>query len=468
MSTQQATQARQVTQARRSTIPLRRGTTRPDSAPPGPDMPRSLLGAWWLLGEPSLLERCRRRYGDVFTLDCWPFDDRLVVICDPVEIKRVFTADTDVVRAGEGNTFLEDVTGPESVLLLDGDRHLHRRKLMLPSFHGERIAAYGELMREIADEEIDRWPVGSAFASHGSMQRITLRVILRAVFGIEDAARMAELERLIPRLLGSVALVVPMLQRDLWPGSPWRRFTATRDAVDAILFDEMARKRADPGLAERGDVLSMLLEATDEEGERMTDTELRDQLVTLLLAGHETTATALAWTFERLTRNGAVLARLRETLAAGEEDYLECTIKESLRARPVVSYAMRRTMEPFAVGGYTAPAGAYVGTSVVLTHNNPDLYPQPELFRPERFADKRTDTYAWVPFGGGTRRCLGAAFATYEMKVVLRRVLERCELQAPEQRPERARRRFVTFVPSRGARVVLRERRAAETMPAAG
>jgi cytochrome P450 len=456
MSTQQATRARQ------ATIAPRWRTTRPDSAPPGPNVPRHLLGAWWLLDEPSLLERCRRRYGDVFTLDCWPFDDRLVVICDPAEIKRVFTADTDVVRAGEGNTFLEDVTGPESVLLLDGDRHLHRRKLMLPSFHGERIAAYGELMREIADEEIDRWPVGSPFASHSSMQRITLRVILRAVFGIEDVARMAELERLIPRLLGSIALVVPQLQRDLWPGSPWRHFTATRDAVDAILFDEMARKRADPNLAERSDVLSMLLEATDEAGEHMTDAELRDQLVTLLLAGHETTATALAWTFERLTRNPHALARLRATLAEDDnEDYLECVIKESLRARPVVSYAMRRTTEPFSVGGYTAPAGAYLGTSVVLTHKNPKLYPDPQLFRPERFADKRTDTYAWVPFGGGTRRCLGAAFATYEMKVVLRRVVERCEFTTPEQKPERAKRRFVTFVPSRGARVVLRERRAA-------
>jgi cytochrome P450 len=454
MSTQQATQAQQ------ATIPLRSRRTRHDASPPGPRLPRHLLGAWWLLDEPSLLERCRRRYGDVFTLNCWPFDDRLVAICDPAEIKRVFTADSNVVRAGEGNTFLEDVTGPESVLLLDGDRHLHRRKLMLPSFHGERIGAYGELMRQITDAEIDRWPVGRAFPSHTSMQSITLQVILRAVFGIENAARMSELERLIPGLLGSIVLVMPQLQRDLWPGSPWRRFTATRDAVDAILFDEMARKRADPNLAERSDVLSMLLEATDEDGEHMTDAELRDQLVTLLLAGHETTATALAWTFERLTRNPQVLARLRATLAENDEDYLECVIKESLRSRPVVSYAMRRTTEPFSVGGYTAPAGAYLGTSVVLTHKNPKLYPDPQLFRPERFADKRTDTYAWVPFGGGTRRCLGAAFATYEMKVVLRRVVERCELTTPEQKPERAKRRFVTFVPNRGARVVLEKRTA--------
>jgi cytochrome P450 len=445
-------------QAQQAAIPPRARPARPGSPPPGPPLPRHPLGAWWLLGEASLLQRCRRRYGDVFSLSCWPFDDLLVVICDPVEIKRVFTADSDVVRAGEGNTFLQDITGPESVLLLDGDRHLHRRKLMLPSFHGERIAAYGEVMREIADAEIDRWPVHSAFPLHASMQTLTLRVILRAIFGIEDATRMSELERLIPKLMGSIALVAPQLQHDLWPGSPWRRFIATRDAVDAILFDEMARKRSDPSLAERSDVLSMLLRATDEDGEHMTDAELRDQLVTLLLAGHETTATALAWTFERLTRNPVVLTRLRATLAGDDEDYLECVIKESLRSRPVVSYAMRRVTEPFPIGGHVAPTGAYIGTSIVLTHNNPAVYPEPEAFRPERFADKRTDTYAWVPFGGGTRRCLGAAFATYEMKVVLRRVLERCELTALEQRPERPKRRFVTFVPARGARVVLQRR----------
>jgi cytochrome P450 family 135 len=435
------------------------GVPRPSlEAPPGPRLPRLVLGAQWLLAEHRMLERARRRYGDVFTVNTWPFEDPLIIISDPVEIKRVFTADPEIARAGEGNAFLEDVAGPESVLLLDGKQHLHRRKLMLPSFHGERISAYGELIQQITDVEVDRWPLGESFASHTSMQRITLQVILRAIFGIEDAARMSELERLIPGLLGSIALVVPQLQRDLGPGSPWRRFIATRDAVDAILFDEMARKRADPDLAARTDVLSMLLEATDEHGEHMTDTELRDQLVTLLLAGHETTATSLAWTFERLLRNPQALARLRSSLAAGEEDYLECVIKESMRSRPVVSYAMRRVSEPFAIGGYTAPKGSIIGTSIILTHSNPKIYPDPKAFRPERFADKRTDTYSWVPFGGGTRRCLGAAFATYEMKVVLRRVLERCELTAADPKPERPKRRFVTYTPRRGARVIMQRR----------
>jgi cytochrome P450 len=427
--------------------------------PPGPRLPRHVLGVHWLLREHDLLERCRRRYGDVFSLNSYPFDNLLVVVCDPAEIKRIFTGDPEKLRAGEGNEVLEPVVGPESVLLLDGAQHLHRRKLMLPSFHGERISAYGELMREITNAEIDAWPLGSVFPIHTSMQTITLRVILRAVFGIEDAARMHELEGLIPGLIGTPALVVPLLQHDLGAASPWRRFTDRRAAVDAILFDEMARKRADPNLAERSDVLSLLLQATDEHGERMTDTELRDQLVTLLLAGHETTATALAWTFERLLRNPDVLARLRARLAEGDEEYLECVIKESMRTRPVVSYAMRRLAAPFPVGGYTAPAGAFLGTSIILTHHNPSLYPEPDAFRPERFADKRADTYSWVAFGGGIRRCLGAAFAIYEMKVVLRAILERCDLTAPEQKPERPKRRLVTYVPSRGARVVLQHRR---------
>jgi cytochrome P450 len=427
--------------------------------PPGPRLPRHLLGAQWLLREHRLLERCRRRYGDVFSLRMWPLG-LLVVVCEPAEIKRIFTGDPEIVQAGEGNAVTEPVAGPESVLLLDGKRHLHTRKLMLPSFHGERIQAYGDLIGEIAAAEIDRWPVGTPFPIHPSMQTITLRVILRAVFGIEDVARRIELERLIPELINSPALLWPVLQYDLGPRSPWRRFLALREEVDAILFDELARRRSDPDLAERGDILSMLLQARDEEGEAMGDWELRDQLVTLLLAGHETTATALAWSFERILRNPAVLGRLRVALAEGDEDYLDCVIKESLRSRPIIPYAMRRLAEPMEIGGYTVPAGAFVGSSTILTHSRADLYPDPEAFRPERFEDGGADTYTWIPFGGGVRRCLGASFATFEMKVILRHVLDRCELAVPDQKPERPVRRFVTYPPNRGARVVLQRRSA--------
>jgi cytochrome P450 len=411
----------------------------------------------WLLRERKVLERCRKRYGDIFSLNAWPFGF-LVVISDPAEIKRVFTGDPGAVQAGDGNAVAMPVAGRESVLLLDGERHLHRRKLMLPPFHGERLGVYEELIAQITDEEVDRWPLGTEFPIHSAMQSITLKVILRAVFGIDDADRRAELERLIPKMINSPALLWPPLQYDLGRWSPWRRFLALREEVDALLFAEIDRKREDPELSDRDDVLSLLLQARDENGESMGDEELRDQLVTVLLAGHETSATSLAWTFERLLRNQAVLARLRDKLAEGDEDYLDCVIKESLRSRPIIPYAMRRLTSPFEIGGYTVPAGAFIGASTALVHSRPDLYPDPDAFRPERFEDKRADTYAWIPFGGGVRRCLGAAFATFEMKIVLRRVVERCELAAPDPKPERARRRFVTYAPARGARVILRQR----------
>jgi cytochrome P450 len=432
--------------------------------PPGPRLPRHLLGAQWVLREHRLLERCRRRYGDVFSLKMWPLG-LLIVVCDPIEIKRIFTGDPEVLQAGEGNAVTEPVAGPESVLLLDGKRHLHTRKLMLPAFHGERIRVYGELIDEIAEEEIDRWPVGTTYPIHPSMQSITLQVILRAVFGIEDVARRAELQRLIPRLINSPALLWPILQYDLGPRSPWRRFLALREEVDTILFGEIAHKRCDPNLAEREDVLSMLLMARDQEGEAMSEAELRDQLVTLLLAGHETTATALAWTFERLLRNPEVLTRLRDALDEGDESYLDWVVKESLRSRPIIPYAMRRLTAPMKIGGYMVPAGAFVGSSTILTHSRPDLYPNPEAFRPERFQSPGADTYTWIPFGGGVRRCLGASFATFEMKLILRRVLDRCDLVAPDRKPERPVRRFVTYPPRHGARVVLEQRRAASLRP---
>jgi cytochrome P450 len=427
-------------------------------APPGPRIPKHVLGAYWLLAEHDLLQRCRRRYGDIFSLQIWPVGF-LVVIADPAEIKRVFTSDPDQLRAGEGNVVMQPVAGPESVLLLDGKRHLNRRKLMLPPFHGERMGVYAELIGEIADAEIARWPVGEPFSAHVSMQRITLRVILRAVLGIEDAARGAELERLLPKLLNSPALLWPFLQRDMGARSPWRRFVALRERVDAILFDEIARKRSDPQLAEHEDILSMLLTARDEHGEAMTDEELRDQLVTLLLAGHETTATGLAWIFERVLRTPTVHARLRTAVAEDDDRYLECLIKEGLRLRPVVPLVARQVNAPFPVGDYTVPTGSLLTCSMILTHSRPDLYPEPDAFRPERFMEDAPDTYTWLPFGGGTRRCIGAAFATLEMKVILRRVFSQCDLEAPDAKPERPRRRFVTYPPNRGARVVLSSRR---------
>lgn len=441
--------------------------------PPGPRLPRILVGMQWLLTEHRFLERCRRRYGDVFSLKMRKLG-LLVVICDPAEIKRVFTTDTDIARGGEGNSVTEPVAGSESILLLEGKEHLEKRKQMLPPFHGERLGVYSEMITESIDREIDTWPLQQTpFSMHASMDKVAGEVILRTTLGddIEDDNRV-ELEALVPKLITSPALLWPALQHDLGKRSPWRRFVSLRDRVDKILFEEISRKRADPNLAERDDVLSMLMLIEDEHGKLMDDQELRDQLVTLLVTGHETTATALAWTFERLLRNPAVLERLRASLAEGEEDYLNCVIKESLRSRPIIPYALRRLSAPLEIGGYTVPAGAYLGCSTILTHQRPDIYPDPDEFRPERFQDSATQNYAWIPFGGGVRRCLGASFANLEMRVILKRVFERCELIAPDLTPERPRRHFITYRPNHGASVLLMERRdaspAVTPVPAAG
>ncbi len=431
-----------------------------DGIPPGPRVPRHLLGTQWLLREHGLIERCRRRYGDVFSLKLWT-PGLLIVVCDPTEIKRIFTGDPNLLEAGAGNAFLRRVVGLRSLFVLDGAPHLQTRRLMLPAFHIGRIRAYGDLIDELTDAAIDTWPIDKPFSSLTSMHAITFQVILRAVFGIENVEQRQELERLLPTLVDSPVLTWPLLRRDFGPHSPKGRYISLHEKVSGLLFEEIERRRSEPDLEEREDVLSMLMLARDENGRGMDDGELRDQLLTLLLAGHETTAAALAWTFERLVRNPPVLDRLRNKLAEGDEEYLECAIKESLRCRPVVPAAMRHLAEPTEVGGYTIPAGAIVTASVILTHSRPDLYPEPTAYKPERFLDGGADTYTWIPFGGGVRRCIGATFAIFEMKQILKRVLARCELVAPDSRPERPVRRFVTYQPKRGGRIILRERQPA-------
>jgi cytochrome P450 len=425
--------------------------------PPGPRLPRSLQGLRFLATEHRMLERYRRRYGDVFTINMWPFE-RLVIVSDPAVVKRIFRGDPNELHAGEGNQILEPLLGAESVLLLDGDRHLQRRKLLLPAFHGDRMRVYGELMREIADAEIDEWPLRTDFPVHASMQRITLRVIIRAVFGVDDADRARELEDLLVLVTnnGQRAMMVPFLQRDFGGHGPWYRGNQAGERVDALLYDEIARARSNG--AERTDILSMVVAGSD-----LTDEQLRDDLMTLLVAGHETTATAMSWTVERVLRHPHVHARVRAALGDGDDAYLDLVIKEALRIRPVVTFAMRTLKVPMQIGGYTIPAGNTLGTSILLIHRRADLYPDPYAFRPERFERGGTDTYTWLPFGGGVRRCLGAAFAGFEMKQVLGQVFRRLDLRVTDPRPERAARRAITFVPAKGARVVVDARRPAES-----
>lgn len=437
-----------------------------DARPPGPRGPGLLLGLAWVLREPRSFPRWRRRYGDVFMLHSTGFAPPLTVVSDPILARRILAADRATVRPGDANGGpLRQLVGSQSLLLLDEDVHLHRRKLMLPPFHGERMRVYEELMRGIADAAIDSWPLRREFALHPAMQAITLRVILRAVFGIESSdSRFAELERLTIRYLnqGTKAWSLLMAGRELPRYGPWRVFVRTRSEIDEFLYAEISSRTLEPGLEDRDDILSLLIQARDEQGGGLTPLELRDQLMTLLLAGHETTATGLAWTFERLLRNPEAMRRLRLDLADGSEQYLGWVVKESLRSRPVVPFAIRYLTEPFPLGDYVAPADSLLAISISLLHQRSDLFPEPDAFRPERFAEPGIQSYAWLPFGGGVRRCIGASFATFEMQVVLRRVFERCELVAAEMKDERPKRRSVTFAPHRGARVLLEARKPAE------
>ncbi|MFL5867519.1 MAG: cytochrome P450 [Thermoleophilaceae bacterium] len=362
----------------------------------------------------------------------------------------------DDYRVGEPREVMEPVTGPTSVLLLDGKRHLRMRKLMLPPFHGEAIAHYAHLIEQITNREIDTWQPGDSIRTRTVAQTITMEVIIRAVFGITDPARIAELQQVLPRLSSPNPLLL-LLQKDLGPRSPWGRFVRLRDQVDGLLYAEIEQRRNDPDRDGRSDILTLLLTARDEDGNPLTDQELRDELITILLAGHETTATSIGWAFERLLRTPAALERLTAEVSAGDgSDYLEAVIKETLRVRPVVTEVFRAPTARTELGGYVFDAGMQLAASLMLVHYDPELYPpDPQAFRPERFLDGAPEPYTWVPFGGGVRRCPGAAFAQLEMKIVISTILARARLHAPRARGERARFRGVTLLPSRGGQAIV-------------
>ncbi len=424
--------------------------------PPGPRLPRVLQTVGFMLGGPRFLNACRRRYGNAVTFGTL-FDSRFVILFEPELVKEVFQGSPDQLHAGEANALLGPILGQRSVLLLDGADHLRHRRLMLPPFHGRRMQAYIEVMRESADLEIDSWPVGEPFALFPTMQSLTLRVIMRAVFGYEPGSAEQELRMRLREMIEPVArprglLLLSTLGRLGRDRGAVRRFEQTRRAVDEILYAEIARRRSDPELASRDDVFSALLLAEDEHGRRLSDPEVRDELVTLLLAGHETTATGLAWTFDLLLHAPAVLQRARE----GDDAYLDAVVKESLRIRPVIPGVGRVVRgEPFRLNGYLIPPGIEINPSIRMIHRRADLYPQPSAFKPERFlGPEAPDTYTWLPFGGGTRRCLGASFALTEMRIVLRRVLERTALRPASAEPEKVQFRGITLAPRDGVRVV--------------
>jgi cytochrome P450 family 135 len=437
------------------------------SLPPGPRLPRWLQTAGFMFVPRFFVHAVHKRYGDVVLLRTL-FDSSFVMVFEPELVKQVFRAPPDRLRAGEANAVLGPVLGERSVLLLDGAEHMRQRKLLLPSFHGERMRAYESVMREAADRAIDSWPLGRPFPLMPSMHSLTLEVIARAVFGVEEGRRQDELLKRIRAMIEPMSSRLGVLLTILSGsrrGARVKEFEERRHAVDELIYDEIARRRKVPDLEQREDVFSMLLLARDDHGNPMTDRELRDELVTLLVAGHETTAAGLAWAFELLMRNSRVLDKTRTAVAEGDDAYLDAVVKEALRIRPVISGVGRvvRGEEPFEVGGYRIPPGMEINPSISVIHRRADRYPKAEEFRPERFLEPGApDTYTWLPFGGGTRRCLGASFASFEMRVVIKRVLERAELRPVGRRPDRPLRRGITFTPKHGARAVLARRAPAE------
>jgi cytochrome P450 len=421
--------------------------------PPGPRLPAGLQTLLFMTGRTWIGPRWHRRYGDVFSVHLAPAG-RGVVLTKPEHIREVFAGPASTFHAGEGNAILGPIMGEHSVLLLDEQAHLAARKRVMSAFHGEAMRGYGEVVENLAAEQVEQWPVGKPFAVHPFMNDISLEVILRIVFGVTEEARLVEMRPLLRRLVKIGPLVfLGWLYPRLEAVGPWLRFRNLKDATDALIYAEIADRRQVPDLTGRTDVLSKLLVADPTQ----TDAELRDHLVTLLLAGHETTASTLAWTFHDLARRPALLRRVQRAADENDERYLEAVVKESMRLRPVIAQVARRLAKPVRVGGYDLPADVVVFPSIYLVQRTPSVYPSPDDFRPERFLDGSPPPATWIPFGGGIRRCLGAALAMVEAQAVLKAVLARVDIE-PVGRPEWSRTRNVTTVPGRGARIVSRPR----------
>jgi cytochrome P450 family 135 len=437
--------------------------------PPGPRMPRPLQTARWIARPAAFMEDAQRRFGDWFTLKI-ANEGTWVFTSDPEAVKQVFTGDPRLLHAGEANIVLLPVLGSHSVLLLDDDAHMAQRKLMLPAFHGERMRGYEATMAEVAARELERWPTGEPIPAWPTMQAITLEIIMRTVFGVTESARVARLGSVLSEALSWATNPRRMAQLAvLGPRRVAERGTIQHaiQPADDLLHEEIRARRDAPDLAERDDVLSMLLQARHEDGSPMSDKELRDELMTLLVAGHETSATALAWALEALTHHPAALERLRDEVDGGDETYLDAVVKEVLRLRPVIALVLRRLTEPMEIGGRMLPAGVNVAPCIYLIHRRADVYEEPRAFRPERFLEQPPGTYTWIPFGGGVRRCLGASFAQFEIKVVLRELVARLDIRAARPQAERRVRRAIVFAPERGGELVVERRRPARDRVAA-
>jgi cytochrome P450 len=431
---------------------------------PGPDLPAVVQTMMYLARPEEYLTSCHRKYGDVFAIETVIFGKEVCIV-RPEMIKTVFTSDPNDVRAGEANVALEPLVGHKSVLLLDGAEHLRQRRLLMPPFHGERMRDYAAAMREITTAAVDAWPRGKPLTLHPEMQKITLDVILRTIFGADDALAdelRVRLANLLEHLSSPLSMIgtVPAMRKEVFGLSPWARFRRAVEHTDELIFRQIAKRRREKsdGKASRTDVLSMLLDARDEDGKPMSDRELRDELMTLLVAGHETTATELAWAFDLILRDERVLSRVKAESAEHERaPYTDAAIKEVLRLRPVIPAVGRVTHAPLTLGSFEIPVGTLVVPGVWLTHRLGDVYDDAATFRPERFLDSKPDPYAWLPFGGGIRRCIGMAFALFEMRVVLSTILSRVRLELVEKEPARVQLRGFTHAPRGGVQVIVRD-----------
>ena len=418
---------------------------------PGPRLPVWLQTLCYGFRPVSFLHWCQRRYGDVF-VGRLPGDGTMVVLADPAIIREVMALGADDFTVSAGAPMLEPFLGSRSLLLLDGERHKVERKALVDGLHGATMSEYAATMVEATRQDLSTWPVGRPFALHPHLQAITLEVIARLIFGADDEATRSELVGVMRPWLAQnvVALLWEPMRRDFGGHGPWARFVARRRLIDEALDRQIAARRKDPDLQERRDVLSILL-AHDVQ---LDDLSLRDQLMTMLTAGHDTSATALAWAFALVLRHPRVLERLIAEMTSGDDAYLDAVVKEVLRLTPVILEVGRTMTHDVELSGIRLPAGATAVPSILLVHHRAEDYADPQVFRPERFLERPMDILSWMPFGGGIRRCIGAAFATLEIKTVLRTVLSAVELH-PVGRMEKPRRRAVTMIPSQGTRVVL-------------
>jgi cytochrome P450 len=451
------------------------GTTdgaKADGLPPGPTAPPLLQVLRWVQWPLPFLDECAQRFGETFTLR-FPSTPPIVMFAHPDAIKTIFTGDEEDLRAGEANYRLEPILGKHSLLTLDGHEHLRERRLLQPPFHGDRMLAYGAVMRDIAAAAVDRWPAGRPFAVHPEMQGVTLDVILRTVFGLDEGPTKRDLRAALLDLLNLGAnpqLLLAAQQSNGNGARPAERFFAARERVDRLLFAEIAARRL-ADVTDRPDILSLLVQATYENGRPLEDQALRDELMTILLAGHETTATSLAWAVSHVLAHPEVRARIADELRelgpapldpqrVTRLEYLDAVCRETLRLTPIIPLVGRRLTRPMRIGGVDLPAGVVAAPCIYLAHRRPERWPEPERFRPERFLETKPTPYEFLPFGGGVRRCLGMAFALVEMKIVLAEVLTRVELRAAPGYQVRVVRRSVTLAPSEGMPVVVEGRAA--------